>query len=91
MYELTEKKAGKTIKHYFTHEQDYKNYLAYMKNGLKIVERNGNTYHFNNGAVVHMVKDLAENTFKPVLHLRNKTIRNGNQLKKYVELINKIR
>lgn len=87
MYELTEKKAGKTIKHYFAHGQDYKNYLDYIENGLKIVRRSGNTYYFNNGAIVHMVKDLAENTFKPVLHLRNKTIRNGKQLTKYTELI----
>lgn len=91
MYELTEQKAGKTIKHYFTHEQDYKNYLDYMENGLKIVRRNGNTYYFNNGAIVYMIEIIAENNaLKPVLHLNNRTIRTGSQLKKYQELINKV-
>lgn len=90
MYELTEKKDVRIIKHCFTHKQDYKNYLDYMENSLKIVRRNGNTYYFNNGAIVYMIPIIAEsNALKPILHINNRTIRNGNQLKKYMELIKK--
>lgn len=37
MYELTEKKRGKVIKHMFARKEDYDNYVDYMCNGLRIV------------------------------------------------------
>lgn len=91
MYELTEKKRGKVIKHMFSRKEDYDNYVDYMCNGLRIVSWSPDkrTYFFNNGAVCSIIKIISTGENKIFLHINNRCTQDKRQTKKYAALIEK--
>lgn len=74
---------------YFTRQEDADNYNDYLKNGLKVVRKNGRSYHFNNGDRLINVSMQGEQKQRYVLHTRNKTITSEKLQKKHIEAIRK--
>ena len=82
MYEVKDK--NKTI--YFTKKTDADNYNDYLKNGLKIIRRQGTTYYFNNGDRLFDVSISDERRY--ILETRTgRTITNKKLQRKHLEAI----
>lgn len=71
----------------FTHQKDADNYKDYLKNGLKVIRKDGRTYHFNNGDRLINVSLQGEENQRYVLHTRNKTITSEKLQKKHIQAI----
>ena len=85
MFEV--KDGNKTI--YFAHQEDADDYNDYLKNGLKVVRKNGRSYHFNNGDRLIDVSMQGEEKQRYVLRSRNRTVTSEKLQKKHIEAIRK--
>lgn len=79
------KDKNKTI--YFANKKDTDNYNDYLQNGLKVIRKDGRTYHFNNGSRLIDVSMQGETKKRYVLHHFNKTITREKLQKKYIQAI----
>ena len=78
----------KNIIHYFIMQADADNYKDYLKNGLKVIRKDGRTYHFNNGDRLINVSMQGETRQRYVLHYRNgRTATSEKMQKKHIQAI----
>lgn len=70
----------------FTSERLYQHYLDYMQNGLKPIQKEGNTYTFNDCSKLIKIRDLATNKDVYILHKDGKTFKDLRYTKKYIAL-----
>ena len=72
----------------FYNETNYKNYLDYLQNGLKIIRKSGYSYHFNDGSrFLNMPSQNGLNQVRILRDRNNKQFKNERYFRKHLQLI----
>ena len=83
-FTITTKKSIMT----FMHESDYNTYMDFINNGLKVVRKAYNTYHFNDGSrFLDMPARNGLNAVRVLMDRHNRQFKNEKYFKKHLKAI----